>query len=130
LTPESLEYVVMDLDWRPVTLARPARAHSIILDFIDRMNAGDAEGLIQLASPNLPVFENGRRRKTASWREHFRLYRIEILQLEAVRSVAYIIGFAWGTSRTGTPWKSPAAWYVRVHRGKVAEWRICSEVFK
>jgi ketosteroid isomerase-like protein len=117
----------------------PAGAEAVVLRFVERINAHDADGLAELMSADHAFVDAlGRRHKgrdamREGWRgffEHFPGYRIEAARALASGQVVALFGTASGGYRVegrvlqGRRWEVPAAWSALVSSGLVAEWQV------
>jgi ketosteroid isomerase-like protein len=109
-----------------------------ILDFIERINAHDVEGLGLLMSDDHTFIDahgnqvSGKEKMTAGWRGYFDWfpdYYIEVTDtFEQGESLA-LFGFAGGSfkSREGESWRLPAAWKAIVRDGRVSLWQVFAD---
>ena len=119
------------------------KALDVVMDFINRVNAGDFVRLSELMTED-HVFQDalgkrfvGREKMAAGWREYFKLvgdYKIRPDEFFQTDSVFAIFGFASGSYANGTSkagnenfWEVPAAWRAVIRNGLVAEWRVYAD---
>lgn len=112
-------------------------APEVVQDFVDRINAHDPGGIVELCAPGHVFTDSlggtltGREELEAGWRGYFALfpdYRIEIEWLLAEGELVLACGFASATHQpSGTPWRIPAAWRAVVRAGRVAEWQVFAD---
>ena len=110
--------------------------------FVERINAHDVGGLVELMTPDHTFVDSlGLRSARSSmekgWRQYFEMvpdYRIQVDRIVTEGDITILIGFAGGTYvAQGVPrksknrWETPAVWIARTRRGKVAEWRIYAD---
>jgi ketosteroid isomerase-like protein len=115
---------------------------TIVLRFIELINAHDVDGLVDLLASDHRfvdslggVFE-GRETLRNGWRSYLRMvpdYSIEVERIIADGSDVVVLGTARGTysrdgiQRLGDPWATPGAWMGRVKRGHITEWRVYAD---
>src|SRR5512145_2474682 len=123
-------------------MGRYARAATVVRRFIERINARDVDGIVEMLAPDHRfvdslgnVFE-GRDALRAGWVGYLRMvpdYMIEPERLVEDGGDVLIVGHARGTwthdghLRAEDAWRTPAAWVARVRRGLVAEWRVYAD---
>lgn len=123
-------------------MARYPRPETVVKRFIDRVNAHDLNGIVELLSADHrfvdslgAVFE-GRETLRAGWTGYLRMVPDYTITLERVienGSEVILIGEAGGTySKDGglhpaDAWRTPGAWLARVERGLIAEWRVYAD---
>jgi hypothetical protein len=114
----------------------------VVRRFIDRINAHDLDGIVELLAENHrfvdslgAVFE-GRETLRTGWTMYLRMvpdYAIEVEHLLADGIDVVVVGSASGTyTRDGTlraddAWKTPGAWLGRVQKGELLEWRVYAD---
>ena len=107
----------------------------IVLRFIERINAGDVEGLYALMAEDHTFIDSlghtvtGREAMRTAWRNYYRMmldYSIEVQDITQVDNLVAVFGQASGTyavngeSSPDNHWSTPAAWKVIVHYEKIA----------
>jgi ketosteroid isomerase-like protein len=122
---------------------QPAREPlEIAMDFIKRINSGDAEAICQLMTAD-HIFQDalgkrfiGRDKMREGWRAYLKTvadYQIHADEFFQTDERLAIFGTASGTySGDGSVssdkfWKVPAAWRVVIRDGLVAEWRVYAD---
>ena len=116
---------------------------SVVLAFLEKINAHDVDGLCALMAPDHVFVDSdgsrvaGREAMRAGWAKYlewFPDYRIAWEEILAHGDVVAIFGTARGTY-TGDgrqagrkPWEIPAAWKAVVRNGRVVEWRVYANV--
>jgi ketosteroid isomerase-like protein len=122
---------------------QPARETlEIAMDFIKRINSGDAEAICQLMTAD-HIFQDalgkrfiGRDKMREGWRAYLKTvadYQIHADEFFQTDERLAIFGTASGTySGDGSVssdkfWKVPAAWRVVIRDGLVAEWRVYAD---
>jgi ketosteroid isomerase-like protein len=110
-----------------------------VLSFIDRINAGDVDGLCALMTENHIFIDGlgnrvvGRENLRAGWKSYlvwFPDYRISHEQIFQDRDVVAVLGSASATYAVNgklpkeNHWEIPAAWKAVVRDGLIAEWRV------
>jgi ketosteroid isomerase-like protein len=129
------------------TRTKPARpryptAEKTVRRFIERINAHDLDGIVELLSEDhrfvdsLGMVFEGRDMLRMGWGQYLRIvpdYAIDIERLFVDGSEVVVLGLARGTyTRDGTmrdadAWKTPGAWMGRVRRGEICEWRVFAD---
>jgi ketosteroid isomerase-like protein len=117
-------------------------ATEVVLRFVDRINAGDVEGLAALMTDDHRFIDSlgaeavGRERMRRGWEEYLRMvpdYRLEVREAFQQGPVVVLLGVARGTyARDGTlraedAWETPSAWRAVVRGGRVAEWQVYAD---
>jgi ketosteroid isomerase-like protein len=113
----------------------------VVMEFIKRINAGNARALGELMTEN-HVFQDalgkrfmGREKMLEGWKQYFQLvsdYRIRADEFFQTDLTFAIFGSASGICANGGPgrenfWEVPAAWRAVVHGDLVAEWRVYAD---
>lgn len=114
----------------------------VVLAFMEKINAGDVDGLCALMSEDHVFIDalgtqiKGREKMRAAWKGYYAMipdYKVsheEILQKGAVVAV---FGTARGTFapegkvEKKNSWEIPAAWMAVVREGRVAQWRVYAD---
>jgi len=112
------------------------------MDFIKRINSGDAEAICQLMTAD-HIFQDalgkrfiGRDKMREGWRVYFKTvadYQIHADEFFQTGERLAIFGTASGTYSgdggvsSGKFWKVPAAWRVVIRDGLVAEWCVYAD---
>lgn len=110
--------------------------------FIDRINAGDVNGLVNLMTDDHRFVDSGgdvlhgRAAMREAWGRYFAMvpdYRIEVEEVFTSGAVVALTGTASGTySRDGSlrpedAWSTPAAFRAHVAAGLISEWRVYAD---
>lgn len=120
----------------PDESSHPPASLETVLEYIERINAHDAEGLSELASSDLR-FVDARGEEfhltSEGWGSYFEGvpdYHIDVDQILAADEFVAVFGSAKGTTKgPGTrggrkEWEVPAAWKAVVRDGKLVEWHV------
>lgn len=114
-------------------------AVTTVLQFIDRINAADVNGLCALMTEDHVFIDGlgnrvqGRERMRAGWTGYYALfpdYRVSHEEILQNQEVVAVFGAASGTYASGgrpkkeNHWEIPAAWKAVVRKGQIAEWRV------
>jgi uncharacterized protein (TIGR02246 family) len=114
-------------------------AVTIVLQFIERINAADVDGLCALMTEDHVFIDGlgnrvqGREKMRAGWQGYFAWfpdYRISHEEIFRDRDVVAVFGTASATYARGgklskeNHWEIPAAWKAVVRNGRIAEWRV------
>jgi ketosteroid isomerase-like protein len=118
------------------------KALDVVMEFIKRINAGDALALGELMTED-HVFQDalgkryvGREKMLEGWRQYFKLvadYRIRPDEFFQTNHTFAIFGSASGIYATNGKsgnenfWEVPAAWRAIVRGELVAEWRVYAD---
>lgn len=112
-------------------------AEAVVREFVSRINAHDASGIVALCTEDHAFTDSlgsrlsGRARLEKGWRGYFALfpdYRIEIQEMASAGDVVLACGSAAGThAASRSAWQIPAAWRARVTAGKLAEWQVYAD---
>jgi len=112
------------------------------LQFMDRINRHDADGLAALMSDDHVFIDSlghtvtGRAQMTAGWQHYFAFcpdYWVSHEEIFGSGNLVAVIGSAGGTIAAGgklppeNKWRTPAAWLARVENGLVKEWRVYAD---
>jgi ketosteroid isomerase-like protein len=115
------------------------RPVTIVLRFIDRVNAGDVDGMCALMTENQVFVDalgnrvEGREKLRAGWKSYLRLfpdYRISHEEVFEDHDAVAVFGSASGTFAVEgklpkeNHWEIPAAWKAVVRNGLITEWRV------
>ena len=111
----------------------------IAQEFINAINAHDADGLAKLMSSD-HVFVDSLGNKApasamrAGWQAYFAMvpdYWIKVHQIVSKGNVIFLCGGAGGTfvpkggmRKPENRWETPAVWRALIKEGRVAEWRV------
>jgi ketosteroid isomerase-like protein len=109
-----------------------------ILDFVDRINAHDVDGLADLMSDDHTFIDahnnqvSGKEQMTAGWRGYFEWfpdYFIEVTDVFENGEMFGMFGFAGGSFKgnADASWRLPAAWKAIVRDGRVAVWQVIAD---
>jgi ketosteroid isomerase-like protein len=111
----------------------------VVLAFMDRINAGDVDGICALMTDDHVFIDGlgnrvvGREQMRGGWKYYFSMfpdYRASHEEVITDRDVVAVFGAAGGTlaAKGSLPkenhWEAPAAWKAAVRAGKIAEWRV------
>jgi ketosteroid isomerase-like protein len=117
----------------------PQKPTTIVLEFIDRINAADVSGMCDLMTEDHAFIDAlgnrlvGREKLRAGWKGYFSWfpdYRISHEEIFEDHDIVAAFGSASGTYAVdgGLPkenhWEIPAAWKAVVRNGLIAEWRV------
>jgi ketosteroid isomerase-like protein len=118
------------------------KALDVVMEFIKRVNAGDAYSLSEVMTED-HIFQDalgkrfvGRDTMTEGWKQYLKLvpgYRIRADEFFQTDQSFAIFGSASGTyARNGSAskenfWEVPAAWHAVVRGDLVAEWRVYAD---
>ena len=122
---------------------QPAREPlDVAMDFIKRINAGDADAICELMTPD-HIFQDaigkrfiGRDKMREGWRAYFKSvadYQIHADEFFQTGDRLAIVGSASGTyvgdggASSDKFWKVPAAWLAVIRDGHVAEWCVYAD---
>jgi ketosteroid isomerase-like protein len=112
---------------------------AIVLQFIDRVNAADVDGLCALMTEDHVFIDGlgnraiGREKLRPGWKSYFSWfpdYRISHEEIFEDHNVVALFGSASGTYAVNgklpkeNHWEIPAAWKAVVRNGLIAEWRV------
>jgi ketosteroid isomerase-like protein len=112
---------------------------AIVLQFIERINAGDVDGLCALMTEDHVFIDGlgnevqGREKMRAGWKGYLALfpdYRISHEDVFQDHDVVAVFGTASATYAKGgilpkeNHWEIPAAWKGVVRKDQIAEWRV------
>lgn len=110
---------------------------TVVGNFIARVNARDARGLVALCTPaHVFVDSLGSRLSDLAslergWAGYFSLfpdYRIEVERMISDGELVLLHGWACATySKTGRSWRIPAAWRAVVAGELIAEWQVYAD---
>jgi len=113
-----------------------------VLAFIDRINAHDVDGILDLMADNYTFVNSsgdhfhGKEFMRDTWRSHFILYpdfHIDIKRVLADEDAVAVFGIAEGTySPDGemdeeNHWETPAAFLGMARGGKMTHWQVYSD---
>ncbi|MCB9133917.1 MAG: nuclear transport factor 2 family protein [Anaerolineales bacterium] len=114
----------------------------IVLTFIDRINAHDAEGLIALMASDHRFVDSighsfhGREGMRTAWAGYFAWfpdYRIEVEDVLAQGDLVLVTGQACGTFavsgqlREENFWTAPVAWKALTEDGQITHWQVYAD---
>jgi catechol 2,3-dioxygenase-like lactoylglutathione lyase family enzyme len=119
-------------------LIEPHAAVAVVAaDFIARINAHDAPGIVALCTPSHVFTDSlgnkltGRAALLAGWSGYFGLfgdYRIDIERTVTAGELAFLSGWAQGShAASGRAFRIPAAWRARLEAGRIAEWQVYAD---
>lgn len=110
---------------------------TVVDNFIARINARDARGLVALCTPahvfvdSLGSRLSDRANLERGWAGYFSLfpdYRIEVERMMSEGDLVLLQGWASATySKTGRFWRIPAAWRAVVAGELIAEWQVYAD---
>ncbi|MGP0020035.1 MAG: nuclear transport factor 2 family protein [Candidatus Sulfotelmatobacter sp.] len=119
--------------------AKPPEPMTVVLEFMDRINAADVDGLCRLMT-EAHVFTDGlgnsfsgRENMRAGWKTYFSWfpdYRVSHEEIFQEHDSVAVFGTASGTFAVNgklpaeNHWKIPAAWKAVVRDGQIAEWCV------
>jgi ketosteroid isomerase-like protein len=118
------------------------KALDVVMEFIKRINAGNADALGELMTED-HVFQDalgkrfvGREQMTEGWKQYFKLvagYRIRADEFFETDQVFAVFGNAsgmcahHGNAGTENFWEVPAAWRAVVRGNLIAEWHVYAD---
>jgi ketosteroid isomerase-like protein len=119
----------------------PTPEESVVLAFIGRINAHDAEGIVALCAPDHTFIDSlgnslaGQAALLDAWRGYFQLfpdYRVEVSAILSADPLVAAFGTASATlaSSSGLPrasWSIPAAWRAVVESGRLVVWQVYAD---
>ena len=112
---------------------------TIVLRFIDRINAGDVQGIYLLMTEDHTFIDSlghtlcGRDAMRSAWESYFAMmpdYCIEVKDIIQAADLVAVFGGATGTYtpdgklRPENRWSTPAAWKAIVREGQLAHWKV------
>lgn len=115
---------------------------TIVLRFIDRINAGDVQGIYVLMTEDHTFIDSlgrtlsGREAMRAAWESYFAMisdYSIEVQDIIQAEDLVAVFGGATGTYvadgklRPENRWSTPAAWKAIVREGRLAHWQVYAD---
>ena len=110
---------------------------TVVGNFIARINARDARGLVALCTPahvfvdSLGGRLSGRVSLERGWAGYFSLfpdYRIEVERMMSDGERVLLHGWAAAThGKSGRSWRIPAAWRAVVAGELIAEWQVYAD---
>lgn len=113
-----------------------------VLDFIERINAHDADKLVELMTDDHVFVDSlggevqGKEKMRSAWKSYFAFcpdYQISHEDILQSGNMVAVFGTAGGTisvkgqMAAENRWKIPAAWKAVVVRGLVHEWRVYAD---
>jgi ketosteroid isomerase-like protein len=114
-----------------------SNADQLLRQFIARINAHDAAGVIGLCTADHIFIDSlgnrmsGAAQLAQAWNWYFAMfpdYRIEFQTLVAEGDTVLACGAASAThAPTGTAWSIPAAWRAKIAYGRIAEWQVYAD---
>ena len=118
-------------------MAETRDAQATVREFVSRINAHDAAGIIALCTDD-HVFVDSLGFQLSSvnqieraWRGYFALfpdYRVEIASMVSAGGLVLACGSAAATHEpSGKRWQIPAAWRAKVVGARVAEWQVYAD---
>jgi ketosteroid isomerase-like protein len=118
-------------------MAMQSIPQTVVGNFIARINARDARGLVALCTPahvfvdSLGSRLSDRAHLERGWAGYFSLfpdYRIEVERMMSDGELVLLQGWASAThSKTGRSWRIPAAWRAVVAGELIAEWQVYAD---
>jgi ketosteroid isomerase-like protein len=117
----------------------PKQPVPVVLEFMDRINAADVEGVCRLMTEDHVFIDGlgnrfaGRESMRAGWKMYFSWfpdYRVSHQEIFQEHASVAVFGVASGTYAvngklpTENHWQIPAAWRAVVRDGQIAEWRV------
>ena len=125
-------------EWGEVSV-KTKEAVAIVLEFMDRINAADVDGLCRLMTEDHVFVDGlgnrfiGREKMRAGWKMYFSLfpdYRVLDEEIFQEHNIVAVFGLASGTYAMNGKlprenyWQIPAAWKAVVRDAQIAEWRV------
>lgn len=115
----------------------PSIPETVVGNFIGRINAHDAGGLVALCTPahvfvdSLGARLSDRASLERGWAGYFSLfpdYCIEVERMLSDGSLVLLHGWAAAShGKTGRSWRIPAAWRAVVAGGLIDEWQVYAD---
>jgi ketosteroid isomerase-like protein len=112
-------------------------SEAIVGDFIARINAHDARGVVAMCTPDHVFIDSLGTRITdlpkleAGWSGYFALfpdYRIDAGPLISADRLVLLTGWASASHPpSGRSWRVPAAWRALISDNLVAEWQVYAD---
>ena len=117
----------------------PQAPAEVVLAFMDRINAADADGICALMTHDHVFVDGlgnrvtGKGKMRGGWKYYFSMfpdYRVSHEDVLADHDIVAVFGTASGTLAVKgilpkeNHWEAPAAWKAVVRDGKIAEWRV------
>jgi ketosteroid isomerase-like protein len=111
----------------------------VVLAFMDRINAGDVDGICALMTEGHVFVDGlgnqvtGKEKMRGGWKYYLSMfpdYRVSHEDVIGDQEIVAVFGSASGTLavKGSLPkenrWEAPAAWKAVVRDGKIAEWRV------
>jgi len=124
-------------------MANRADPRQLVDQFIDRINAHDADALAELMSEDHRFIDaagechSGREAMRRAWEQYFACfpdYRIDVDDEMIDGEVVAVFGWASGTysgtidSDASKAWRIPGAWRARTRESHVTEWRVWANI--
>ena len=115
---------------------------TIVLRFIERINAGDVEGIYVLLTEDHTFIDSlghtlsGCEAMRSAWESYFRMmpdYSIKVQDIVQGEDLVAVFGGATGTYvadgtlRPENRWSTPAAWKAIVREGRLAYWQVYAD---
>ncbi len=115
---------------------------TIVLRFIERINAGDVEGIYALMTEDHTLIDSlghtlsGHEALRSAWERYFAMmpdYSLEVQDIIQVDDLIAVFGSASGTYaadgklRPENRWSTPAAWKAVVRDGRLAHWQVYAD---
>jgi uncharacterized protein (TIGR02246 family) len=114
----------------------------VVLAFMEKINAGDVEGLCALMTEDHVFIDAlgerfvGRERMREAWKGYYSVipdYKVSHEEILPKGAMVAVFGTARGTfapegaKKKENFWEIPAAWMAVVRDGKVAQWRVYAD---
>jgi ketosteroid isomerase-like protein len=110
---------------------------SLLRQFVARINAHDAAGLVQMCTADHVFTDSlgnrmsGTAQLEQGWDWYFAMfpdYRIDIQTVAVAGATVLACGIASAThAPTGGAWSIPAAWRANIANGHIAEWQVYAD---
>jgi ketosteroid isomerase-like protein len=117
-------------------------AADTVLEFLERINQGNADKLAELMTADHTFFDSlghtvsGRENMRLGWRNYFAFcpdYWVSHEHIFPAGDLVAVFGAAGGTITAngalppGNRWRTPAAWLAIVETGLVKQWRVYAD---
>jgi uncharacterized protein (TIGR02246 family) len=114
----------------------------VVLAFLERINAGDVDGVCALMTEDHVFVDalgqrvEGRERMRAAWKGYYAMiadYKVSHEEVLQKGPLVAVFGTARGTfaprgeKKKENVWEIPAAWLAVVREGRVAQWRVYAD---
>ncbi len=118
-------------------MTHKADAEGVVREYIARINAHDASGIMALCAADHVFIDSlgsrlsDRTQLENGWRAYFAMfpdYSIEIDGMASAEGLVLACGVAAGThALSGAAWRIPAAWRAKVIGSRLVEWQVYAD---